>query len=212
MRPFARLARALGLWYPIEPMKAVAIQHVVVFALALSASACSKETPPAAEEPRSPSAESGAAKAAPAEGQPAAATTPAAASAAPAPAVTAQSKFSEDNFEVVLQPKGSYKSGQAGEAEIVLSAKGEFHVNSENYPFKFKINEAPGLKPTAPIVTKESMKLEPGAEPKRGTMTVAFTPESAGKHTLSGNFAFSVCAKDKCLLEKRDLALEITAN
>ena len=38
-----------------------------------------------------------------------------------------------------------------------------------------------------------------------------FTPESAGKHTLSGQLSFSVCTEDKCMIEKRDLALEIEA-
>ena len=42
-------------------------------------------------------------------------------------------------------------------------------------------------------------------------MSVAFTPESAGKHTVSGKLFFSVCNDDQCLVEKRDLALEIDA-
>jgi hypothetical protein len=41
------------------------------------------------------------------------------------------------------------------------------------------------------------------------TMNVGFTPEAAGKHTISGVLQFSVCTDDKCLIEKRDLALEV---
>ena len=40
-------------------------------------------------------------------------------------------------------------------------------------------------------------------------LTVAFTPESAGKKKIAGQFSFSVCTDDKCLIEKRDLALDV---
>ncbi|HEV8244326.1 MAG TPA: hypothetical protein VGP93_01025 [Polyangiaceae bacterium] len=183
----------------------------MLFVLCAFGQACSKESPPAAAEPRSPSAESSV-MAQPAQPTQPGQTEPAAAVSAPAtaeaqPATAGKPRFAEDNFELVIQSKGAYKAGQAGEAEIVLSAKDPFHVN-DKYPYKFKGSEAPGLKLGAPIVTKEAVKLEP----KRATMVVAFTPESAGKHTLSGQFSFSVCTDDKCLVEKRDLALEITAN
>ena len=105
-----------------------------------------------------------------------------------------------------MQPKGAYATGQAGEAEIVLQAKAPFHVN-DKYPYKFKIKEAPGLKFANLVVAKDSVKLEPA----RATVPVAFTPESAGKHTIAGQLSFSVCTDDKCMIEKRDLALEIEA-
>ena len=36
------------------------------------------------------------------------------------------------------------------------------------------------------------------------------TPKSqAGKRTVAGQFAFSVCTEDKCLMEKRDLLLDV---
>jgi hypothetical protein len=152
---------------------------------------CKNQAPPAAE-------------AASAAAQPAADS----ANAAPAAAsdTPAASKYSEAGFDLALQPKGSYASGQAGEAEIVLSAKAPFHVN-DKYPYKFKIKEAPGLKFATLIVAKDQVKLEPA----RATVPVAFTPESAGKHTVAGQLSFSVCTDDKCMIEKRDLALEIEA-
>ncbi len=172
-------------------------------ALLLAVSACKNQAPPAAEataaEP-TPAAPSAA---------PTSATAPAAApGAAPeaAPSAPAASKYSEAGFDLVLQPKGAYASGQAGEAEIVLNAKPPFHVN-DKYPYKFKIKEAPGLKFANLVVAKDSVKLEPA----RATVPVAFTPESAGKHTLAGQLSFSVCTDDKCMIEKRDLALDIDA-
>src|SRR5450432_1097638 len=87
--------------------------------LLASLSACKNQAPPAAEvtaaapAPTAPVVPSAAA----ATAQPA----PAAADSATAPA--AESKYSEAGFDLVLQPKGAYASGKAGEAEVVLSAK-----------------------------------------------------------------------------------------
>jgi hypothetical protein len=169
---------------------------VVVLCVALSA--CKNQAPPAAEAtttaavPAAPSA---------AAAEPA----PAAAESAAAPNAAAQSKYSEAGFDLVLQPKGDYASGKAAEADVVLSAKPPYHVN-DKYPYKFKLKEAPGLAFANMIVTKDLVKFEPA----RATVPVAFTP-SAGKHTLSGQLSFSVCTADKCMIEKRDLALEIEA-
>jgi hypothetical protein len=169
--------------------------------------ACSKETPPAAEEPKAPTVAQGASPVAAAippasTGE----TVPVGASAPAAAEPAAQAKFTEENFEVSIQPKGSYKKGQPGEAEIVLLAKGAFHVN-DKYPYKFKLKEGGALKFPAPVVGKEQVKLEE----KRATMLVGFTPDAPGKHVLAGQFLFSVCTDDKCLIEKRDLALDVTA-
>lgn len=164
---------------------------------------CKNQAPPAAEAtvteplataPASPVA----APAAPAQGDSAALAAP--------PASEAASKYSEPSFDLALQPKGSYTSGQAGQAEIVLAAKAPFHVN-QNYPYKFKLKEAPGLKFANLVVAKDAVKLEPA----RATVPIAFTPESAGKHTLAGQLSFSVCTDDKCMIEKRELALDIEA-
>lgn len=184
-------------------MKAPIASALCALTLAM---ACSKETPPAAEQARSPS---GGSVPAPAATE---ATQPAALTAAPQPAEPAapsagQAKFSDTSFELVLSPKGEYKAGQPGEAEILLTAKEPFHVN-DKYPYKFKAKEGPGLKFAAPVTNKDAVKLET----MKATMTLGFTPEGAGKHTLAGQFSFSVCTDDKCLIEKRDLALEITAN
>lgn len=163
-------------------------------------SGCKNQAPPAAEATATepvPAAPQAAPPATP--GASAAEPTPAAADAAPA-----ASKYSEAGFDLVLQPKGAYSSGQAGEAEIVLNAKPPYHVN-DKYPYKFKIKEAPGLKFANLVVAKDAVKLEPA----RATVPVAFTPESAGKHTVAGQLSFSVCTDDKCMIEKRDLALEI---
>ena len=45
----------------------------------------------------------------------------------------------------------------------------------------------------------------------KAVMPVSFTLDAAGKHTVAGQLAFSVCTEDKCLMEKRDLLLDVVA-
>ncbi|MEP7049472.1 MAG: hypothetical protein ABJB12_03930 [Pseudomonadota bacterium] len=170
----------------------------VVGVLLLSLSACKNQQPPAPEA---------SAEAAPTPLSPASATADTAAPAAAdlAPITPAASKYSELAFELELKPKGDYAAGKAAEAEIVLNAKAPFHVNQQ-YPYKFKLKASPGVTYPNMVVAKDAVKLEPA----RATLPVAFTPE-AGKHTVSGQLSFSVCTDDKCVIEKRDLTLEIQA-
>jgi hypothetical protein len=165
-----------------------------------ASAACKNQTPPAAEASAEP------ARPAPVGVAPAAAApAPAGAEPAAAPAAAA-SKYSEAPFDVVIQPKGAYAAGQAGSAEIVVTAKPPFHAN-DKYPYKFKLNEAAGLKFANLVVDKDAVKVEKTT----ATLSVPFTPERAGKHTVSGKLFFSVCNDDQCLVEKRDLALELEA-
>jgi hypothetical protein len=163
---------------------------------------CSKETPPAAEEPRSAS------NAASPQPSPQAAN-PAGAAAAPtspeaAAAPTGASKFSDTGFDLSIDAKGNLKAGQAGAVEVVLTAKAPYHVN-DKYPIKLKLKETPGVKYENLIVGKDAVKLEA----MKAVMPVSFTPDGAGKRTVAGQFAFSVCTEDKCLMEKRDLLLDV---
>jgi hypothetical protein len=166
-----------------------------------------KEASPAAEQPRSPSSapQSAAAEAR----EPAAKPDVAAPGAdqvgvAPATESAAQAKYSEAAFDLSIQPAGTYQVGQAGEARVVLEAKAPYHVN-DKYPYKFKLKNADGLKFANLVVGKDLVKLEA----MRAVVPVAFTPESAGKHAVAGQLAFSVCTDDKCLIEKRDLSLAV---
>ena len=172
----------------------------VVLAGSLFVVACNKETPPAAEEPRSasnaatPQAAPPVADAASAAAAPAAAEVPA----------TGAAKFTDAAFEVTLEPKGAAKAGQASALEVTLLAKAPYHVN-DKYPIKLKLKETPGVKFDNLVVSKEAAKVEA----MKAVMPVSFTPDGAGKRTVAGQFAFSVCTDDKCLMEKRDLLVEL---
>jgi len=176
----------------------------VALALLVLTSACNKEVPKAAEEPRAAAAPAAVSDDGPT--RPAVAA-PSPAEAAPAAAeagAQAASRFSEESFELAISGSSGYESGKPAEATITLDAKPPFHIN-DKYPYKFKLKDAAGLKFPSATVGKDAAKLEK----QRMTMTVGFVPEAPGKHTLAGVLAFSVCTDDKCLIEKRDLAFDV---
>lgn len=171
-------------------------------AAAVLSTACKREAPPAGEDARAPTAQGASAPADAPAAAPSPATAPAAASADSAgpPA----SRYDEAKFALVAQPSGAYAAGKEGAIEVVLDAKPPFHANQQ-YPYKFKTKDAPGVKFAEPVVGKDAAKLEP----QRVTMRVPFTPDGAGQRTVSGQFAFSVCTEETCLMEKRDLSLVV---
>ena len=180
-------------------MAMVAIRLGVVVLGTCLLAGCSKETPPAAEEPRSAS------NAATPQAPPKAPEAGSAAAAPEAAAPAGSAKFSDTAFELSLDaPKASLKAGQPGTVEVVLAAKAPFHVN-DKYPIKLKLKETPGVKYDNLVIGKDAVKLEA----MKAVMPVSFTPDAAGKRTVAGQFAFSVCTEDKCLMEKRDLLLDV---
>jgi hypothetical protein len=165
-----------------------------LWAASLLLSSCKREAPPAGEDARVPTVESS--PAAPAD------------TAARPPDAAAEgagsSRYDEAKFDLTAQASGAYSAGKEGTVEIVLNAKAPFHANQQ-YPYKFKTKEAAGVKFAQPVFGKDAAKLEPS----RVTMRVPFTPDGAGQRTVSGQFAFSVCTEETCLMEKRDLALVV---
>lgn len=129
------------------------------------------------------------------------------ASAAPPTSGKPASDFKDARFELKIEPKGSYKSGQSGQVQIVLTANAPFHCN-DKYPYKFKLKDSPGVKYPAKVVKRNAVQLEK----RRATMTVGFTPESAGKKTIAGKFLFSLCSADKCLVERKNLTLDVNVD
>lgn len=162
--------------------------RLFLIAVVVTTLGCSKEATPAAEEPKKGSGT---------EITPAAAMEPAADELASA-------NVSDSKFTLEIKPNGSYKAGEAASVEVVLDAKAPFHCN-DKYPYKLKLDATDGVKYPDTVVKKDAVKLEH----MKATMTVPFTPESKGKKTIAGQFHFSLCSADKCLIEKRKLALDI---
>ncbi len=177
------------------------------FAGALFAASCSKEATPSAEQPKPP-----AATAKPAEtaetgdksgAEPAKEGTEPAAEGSP-DVKDAKASYSEANFTLNMKVAGEYKAGKEAKVEIVLEAIKPFHAN-DKYPYKFKTAESAGVTYPDAVVKKEQATVEA----MKVTMPVAFTAAAAGKKKVNGVFHFSVCTEDKCMIEKRALALEV---
>lgn len=166
-----------------------------LLALSLALTACSKDAPPVAEEPRTAAA---AKPEAPAPG-PEAPGEPAPSAPQPAAATV-----KEASFELTLSASGAAAPGKRAELTLVLVSHPPFKVNQE-YPFKLQLAEAEGVQFDENPVTKARVRLEK----EKATMTIGFTPAGPGTKTIAGKFSFSVCTEDKCLIEKRDVALDV---
>jgi len=115
------------------------------------------------------------------------------------------SRAETENYVVYLRAVGDYKEHMEGIVEVVLETKGEFHIN-EQYPYKFTPKESDGVK-----FTKEKFGREDGTfEASKAVIKVAFSPSKSGQVSVGGKFALSVCSDKNCLMDKKDLALDVT--
>lgn len=174
--------------------RSIPLVAVALLAASFSVAAgCSKETSAAPEPATNPSPAA----------QPKEAPGGEARSNDPAPAP----KFSEANFDLEIRPVGTYEAGKAGAVEVVLASKGVFKCN-DKYPYKLQLDETAGVKYPNLVLKKDAAAVEK----EKVVMEVPFTPETKGAKKISGRFSFSVCTEDKCLIEKRKLALDVTVN
>jgi hypothetical protein len=134
---------------------------------------------------------------------------PAAAPAADAPAKPASGQpiqgaaISEEPFSIWLQSVSPIAAGTAATVEAVLVAKPPYHCNAD-YPHKFKLAAAPaGL--AYPETTVKGAKVTA----EKSVLPISVQAQSPGKAKVSGTLSFSVCNEERCLVEKRELALEL---
>lgn len=141
---------------------------------------------------------------APALQQNAGAATPAADPAKAAAGQTVQgTAVTEEPFSIWLQAASPIAAGAPATVEAVLLAKPPYHCNAE-YPHKFKLGAAPaGL--SYPEATVKGMKVTA----ERSVLSIPVQAQTPGKATVSGTLSFSVCTEERCLVEKRDLALNL---
>jgi hypothetical protein len=146
-----------------------------------------------------------------ASGQPAAPPVPSAGAAQPvadAPKAAAGetvqgTAVTEEPFSIWLQAASPIAAGAPATVEAVLVAKPPYHCNAE-YPHKFKLGAAPaGL--SYPEATVKGMKVTA----ERSVLSIPVQAQAAGKATVSGTLSFSVCTDERCLVEKRELALNL---
>jgi hypothetical protein len=105
-----------------------------------------------------------------------------------------------------MQPTGSYRAGEQGSVEVVLSCKGEWHCN-EKYPMKFTCDPpAGGVSYPQPVVRRDAMSIGP----ERATGRIPFVATSAGQARVSGKLSFSVCTETQCVVESRPLTATVS--
>lgn len=124
-----------------------------------------------------------------------------------AAAEAAQSSYKEKAFALELVGPTAAKVGEVVKLEVHLEASAGFKVNDE-YPLKFKFESAPGVTPKQEVVPRAAAKLEK----TKATLPLEVTFTEAGKRAVIGRLSFSVCTAESCLIEKRDLRVEVDAS
>jgi hypothetical protein len=117
----------------------------------------------------------------------------------------AKADITEAACDLNLRQIGKYHVGRTGRAEVTLLAKGRYHVNQE-YPLSFRVRISPGINYSQVTVTKDFAHIEPN----RAVLPIEFAPKQAGHAQIAGTLKFSVCNNQRCLIEKRDLELDIS--
>jgi len=109
----------------------------------------------------------------------------------------------DEAFSTWLQAVSPVPAGGPAAVEAVLVAKAGYHCNAE-YPHKFKLGAAPaGL--SYPEATVKGMQVTA----ERSVLRIPVVAQSAGKATVAGTLQFSVCNEERCLVEKRELSLNL---
>lgn len=111
--------------------------------------------------------------------------------------------ISEEPFSIWLQSVSPIPAGSAATVEAVLVAKPPYHCNAD-YPHKFKLAAAPtGL--AYPETTVKGAKVTA----EKSVLPIPVQAQSPGKAKVSGTLSFSVCNEERCLVEKRELSLDL---
>jgi hypothetical protein len=123
---------------------------------------------------------------------------------------------STEVYDVTLVAPESSAPNQQVEMQVTVTAKGGMHVNAE-YPINFR----PVKTVNSVKYGKEKFDLMAGSkkEPCEGkgkdfcslTAGVPFTIDVAGPRRIEGVLAFSVCDKNRCLIEKANLGMDVVA-
>lgn len=125
------------------------------------------------------------------------------------------SKSTEVYDVTLVAPEGPAANAPAN-LTISVQAKGGMHVNAE-YPISFRpirtVNPVKFDKDRFDLL-KESKKTPCDGAPKDFctlSADVPFTVDVAGPRRVEGVLAFSVCDKNRCLIEKATLGMDVVA-
>ena len=120
---------------------------------------------------------------------------------------TPRGKYDEEAFQLIIEAPSAARVGESVEVVIHLTAQSGYKVNPE-YPLKFTFETSDAATAEIPVLKKEQGTVEKGRAELRGKVKLP----KAGKQLVGGKLSFSVCTDERCLIEKRDLALPITVS
>jgi hypothetical protein len=124
------------------------------------------------------------------------------AQAGQAPLSPSSSTVSDANYGAKLELAGPCHSGGKCAMNVVLVAKGDYHIN-DKYPYKFRAQDPParGVVYTKPIVGRDDGVFEE----KKAVLVVPFVADAPGEINVGGTLSLSVCSKANCLMDKQML-------
>lgn len=115
--------------------------------------------------------------------------------------------YEEDAFVLRLDGPKQGNVGETIELTIELRPQGGYKVNEE-YPIKFQFADLDGATAVRGTVSKGEGKVDA----KKATLPLKVKLDKAGTRSLGGKLSFSVCTDERCLIEKRDLAVSLDAS
>jgi hypothetical protein len=110
------------------------------------------------------------------------------------------------SFLLAVAPAQSkYSIGKAGEIDIALEGRGEWHVNQE-YPIRIELKAGPGVTLKKRELIKEDAKV---LSEQRASFVAAVEPVVAGQHEVACDVSFAMCTEENCILENRTVAMRL---
>lgn len=130
---------------------------------------------------------------------------------------TATASKSSDVYDVSMSAPETTTQNEQAELIISVQAKAGMHVNAE-YPINFRpvstVNSVKYPKQRFDLLAiSKKTPCDEGKGKDFCTLTapVPFTVDVAGPRRIEGILAFSVCDKNRCLIEKATLGMDVAA-
>ena len=122
-----------------------------------------------------------------------------------APETPPQATVEDNTFKLALVSEPEYTAGAPGKLQVLLEAKGGYHVN-QDYPIRVDLKAPAGVKLDKPSLGKPDAA-EFGEHKAR--FDVPFSADK-GAHQLSANVDFAVCTPETCVPDQRTLAVSLS--
>lgn len=121
--------------------------------------------------------------------------------------LSGRATYQEEAFSLRWKQVDKLPVGEWAEVVIELLPLNGYKVNEE-YPIKFVFSEQESVSLESPVLKKEQGQVSAKEAQLKGRVQV----KAPGQVKLGGTLSFSVCTEERCLIEKRNLVLEVPAS